>query len=434
MHKARLPEAHLRLRRMHVHIDFCRGHFKKQQHDRKGSRRQNVAIRLRQRMQDQAVAHLASVDEDVDRSTIQLLQLGLGDEAAHAQKARLRRLVIGLASPRRRLRQARAREVHLRRAGQHVARHVAAKDLEDALGRIPHGRRHQQRLRGRVQLKMLRRMRQRIVRHQRGDVRQLRRLGLEKFLARGHIEEQVADRDGRAHRRTHVLDFRHLAAMNLNSCANGILFRAGVELNARNRCDGRQRFAAEAERGNVQQVVRGTQLAGGMPLKGQHGVVAAHAAAVVHDADQLAAAAFHLNADARCARIDRVLQQLLYHGGGPLYHLARGDLVRHLVGKYANAAHRSILPASPGPVCASNWEQHLHSHHTWRPTLANEPNSSTSAGKAGFSRMYCILLVAILVLALGAFLMFAFTRQPHGKVSGSGTQKGMIATSFGVTA
>lgn len=48
--------------------------------------------------------------------------------------------------------------------------------------------------------------------------------------------------------------------------------------------------------------------------------------------------------------------------------------------------------------------------------------------------MYCILLVAILVLALGAFLMFAFTRQPHGKVSGSGTQKGMIATSFGVTA
>jgi hypothetical protein len=66
--------------------------------------------------------------------------------------------------------------------------------------------------------------------------------------------------------------------------------------------------------------------------------------------------------------------------------------------------------------------------------LANEQNSSTSAKNGDFNRMYFLLLAALVALVLGAFVFFAITRQAHGKVSGAGTQKGMLARSFSTTA
>ena len=79
-----------------------------------------------------------------------------------------------------------------------------------------------------------------------------------------------------------------------------------------------------------------------MALKGQQGVVAVHAVAVVGDADQLAPAGFDLDADAVGAGIERVLQQFLDHRGRPVHHLAGGDLVGNLVRKNADAAHKDL--------------------------------------------------------------------------------------------
>ena len=79
-----------------------------------------------------------------------------------------------------------------------------------------------------------------------------------------------------------------------------------------------------------------------MALKGQQGVVAVHAVAVVGDADQLAPARLHLDADAAGSGIQRVLQQLLDHRSGPVHHLAGGDLVGDLVRKNADAAHKIL--------------------------------------------------------------------------------------------
>ena len=62
--------------------------------------------------------------------------------------------------------------------------------------------------------------------------------------------------------------------------------------------------------------------------------------AVVADADELAAAGFDLDADAVGPGIERVLQQFLDHGGGAIDDFAGGDLVRHLVGKNADATHK----------------------------------------------------------------------------------------------
>ena len=80
-----------------------------------------------------------------------------------------------------------------------------------------------------------------------------------------------------------------------------------------------------------------------MALEGQQGIVAQHAAAVVDDADQAPAAGFHFDAHVGGAGVERIFQQFLDDGGGPLHHFAGRDLVGDLVGENADAAHeRSI--------------------------------------------------------------------------------------------
>jgi hypothetical protein len=90
-------------------------------------------------------------------------------------------------------------------------------------------------------------------------------------------------------------------------------------------------------------------------LKGQQGVVAVHAVAVVGDADELAAARFDFDADARGARVQGILQQLFDHRSRPVDHLAGGDLVGHLVGKNADAPHSSSEYRSGQKQCHSNF-------------------------------------------------------------------------------
>ena len=76
-----------------------------------------------------------------------------------------------------------------------------------------------------------------------------------------------------------------------------------------------------------------------MALEGEESVVADHAVAVVGDADELAAAAFDLDADARGAGVEGVFEEFLDDGGGAFDDFAGGDLVRHEVGEDADAAH-----------------------------------------------------------------------------------------------
>ncbi len=80
-----------------------------------------------------------------------------------------------------------------------------------------------------------------------------------------------------------------------------------------------------------------------MALEREQRIVPHHAVAVVDDADQLASAGLDLDADSRSPRIQRILQQLLDHRGGPFDHLAGGNLIRHLVGKNADASHELRL-------------------------------------------------------------------------------------------
>ncbi len=255
VYEPRLPEAHLGFGRMHIHIDLLRRHLQEEQHHRERGWRNDIAVGLSQRMQHHPVAHQAMVDEDVDRVAVQLLQLRLGDEPRNAQKSGVGRRVILLALPGRRLGQAGAREVHLRRGREHQRCRVAAKDLEQPVAGRGHRRRDQQRLGRRMQFKVPLRMRQRIVRHQRGNVGQLGLLGLEEFAPRRRVVEQVADRDGGARRRAGIFHAQYFAAGDLDLRARVFVRGMGFQRQTRDAGNRRQRLAAEAERPDLQQIV-----------------------------------------------------------------------------------------------------------------------------------------------------------------------------------
>ena len=60
------------------------------------------------------------------------------------------------------------------------------------------------------------------------------------------------------------------------------------------------------------------------------------------DANEPSSARLDLDANAGGSGVQRVLQQFLHHRGGPVHHLAGGDLVGNLVGKNADAAHKGL--------------------------------------------------------------------------------------------
>ncbi len=167
----RLAKTHFGLGRVNVDIHLLGRHLHKQQHHGKGRGRKNIAVGLAHRVHEQAIAHQPAIDEAVDGVAIEFLKLRLGSEAGDAQRSRLRLLVVGRPSPRRRFGQPGVRQLDFGRQGQQLIQCVLAEDLEDALRRLAHRRRHQQRMRGGVQLEVLVRVGERVMRNQRGYVR-----------------------------------------------------------------------------------------------------------------------------------------------------------------------------------------------------------------------------------------------------------------------
>src|SRR5580700_5144312 len=117
--------------------------------------------------------------------------------------------------------------------------------------------------------------------------------------------------------------------------------RAGLQREARNAGDGRQRFAAKAIRAKAVEIGRLGNFAGGVAFKGKQCIVADHAVAVVPDGNERAAASAKLDFDARGAGIEGVFDEFLHHRGRALDDLTSGDLVGNAVGKDADGRHRN---------------------------------------------------------------------------------------------
>ncbi len=151
-------------------------------------------------------------------------------------------------------------------------------------------------------------------------------VGLEEFQPCRGRREQIADFDMRAcwlgARDRAVL----LALVDADLEGVRRSFRAGGDLERRDRADRRQRLAAKAERGDGGQIaVR--QFRSRMALDGEVEVLAAHAQAVIDDADQLFAARLDGDVDPARAGVERVLDQLLQRRGRPPDDLAGGDAI-----------------------------------------------------------------------------------------------------------
>ncbi len=80
-----------------------------------------------------------------------------------------------------------------------------------------------------------------------------------------------------------------------------------------------------------------------MALEGKQGVIAHHAAAVVGDLNELLAATFDLDADARGSGVKGIFQEFLDHGGGALHDFASGDLVGNVFGEDVDFTHSTAF-------------------------------------------------------------------------------------------
>jgi hypothetical protein len=230
--------------------------------------------------------------------------------------------------------------------GKKLVEGIAAEDLVNALGGLTDRWRYEQGVGSRVELEVHFRMGECVMRNERCYMRELSGFGAEKFAAGRGVEEEVADGDGGAGRAAGVFDGEDFAAGNFEACTcSGIDWVAGgrllpgYELEARDGGDGGKRFAAEAEGSDSEEVVGGMNFGGGVTFEGEEGVVAGHAAAVVGNTDEAAAAGFDFDADAGGASVERILQQFLDDGGGAVDDLAGGDLVGDLVGENMDASH-----------------------------------------------------------------------------------------------
>src|SRR5260370_1149934 len=104
-------------------------------------------------------------------------------------------------------------------------------------------------------------------------------------------------------------------------------------------------LAPEAEGADRRQIIEARNLAGRVPRECERQVALPDAAAVITHAYQADAAALHVDLDARRTRIEGILGELLDHRGRALDHLAGGNSIDELAGKYPDRhAQRRVPP------------------------------------------------------------------------------------------
>ncbi len=167
-------------------------------------------------------------------------------------------------------------------------------------------------------------------------VLQFHLIALEELPACGYVVEEAAHADAGACGARHGLLGLHTAALDQHPRAQLVLVPPGAQLHLRNGRDAGQRLAAETLGAHHGEVVGAADLAGGVALEAQARIGGRHALAIVGHLDQAASGVLHHEDDVRGARIHAVLQQFLHHAGRTLHHLARGDLVGHMVGQQAD--------------------------------------------------------------------------------------------------
>jgi len=175
------------------------------------------------------------------------------------------------------------------------------------------------------------------------DVSAFGLVAFEELSASGDVEEQLTHLDGGAWGMTGATNFSDGAALDDDLAAffGGGLSFFGGELESADAGDTGEGFAAKPHGGDAEEVGRRLDFAGGMPFEAHECVVAAHAEAVVGDADQRSATALDLDSDSRGLGVDGIFDEFFDDAGGTFNNLTGGDLVGDSFREEADAIHAS---------------------------------------------------------------------------------------------
>jgi hypothetical protein len=306
VHQALLAETHLVLGWMHVDIHPGRIEFQIQHERGVTPMKKHVGISLTHGVGNDAIAHQSTVDVEIlrvglgarrRRQTDPTGQMQAGHGVIDAQALCRKLLTQHLGYPLHR-----GLFVTGRFPDAHRLAVVAEPELHRAAGQ-------RQRL-------------QQVV-----DVREFGALDTQEFSARRHVVEQIAHFHAGARRMLRRTRGLQLAAIHFDAKCSVLPAHARGQREARDRRHRGQRLAAKTHAGDVFQIVEAANLAGRMRGHRQRQFVGTDTATIVAHPDQPAAALFDIHFNARGARIEAVLDQLLDHRGRTLDDFASGDLV-----------------------------------------------------------------------------------------------------------
>ena len=161
----------------------------------------------------------------------------------------------------------------------------------------------------------------------------LSRLSAQEFPPGRYVKEEVTHGDASAGRASRVAHFLDPPPGDEQLRSDRLARAAGLQVEPRDRRDGGQGLAPEPECCDALNVVHVADLARGMALDAQQGVVVIHPAPVVGDQQGVPPPRddFHLHLGG--AGIERVLHQFLDDGCGAFDHFPGGDLIDHPVGQ-----------------------------------------------------------------------------------------------------
>src|ERR1700691_112794 len=161
-------------------------------------------------------------------------------------------------------------------------------------------------------------------------------LAAQELAPRRHIEEQIPHLDAGPRRMRRRRRGSKLAIARFHAPRMSRRARSRYQRETRYRSDARQRLAAKPQGRNTFEVLKRSDLAGCMPRKRQPDLLRLDPDAIVAHPDERAAAPLEFDLDAQRPRIERVLHQLLDHGGGTLDDFTGRDLIDELIGKNLN--------------------------------------------------------------------------------------------------
>ena len=176
------------------------------------------------------------------------------------------------------------------------------------------------------------------------DLRGRSRALVQKTPAGRYVVEQIAHEELRSHGADRGFLRHESAAVDLRLRSQFVALLARAQLDLRHGGDRSQRLAAETERPQVVNILRRRDLARGMTVESHAGVDGRHAAAVVHDLNQLLASVAEIDLHGSGSGVDGILHHLLHHRRGTVDDLARRNLIGDDLGQQFDLVGHRFTP------------------------------------------------------------------------------------------